>query len=54
MLRPKRKARARKQQKPVRTAVEITTEWIRSQRNERPSPREAFESLFAATDPQSA
>jgi hypothetical protein len=55
LLQPKRKAqKARRRQKPVRSAVEVTTEWITSQRNERPSARQAFEALFAKTEPQSA
>ncbi len=55
MLQPKRKAqKARHRQKPVRNAVEVTTEWISKQRSERPSARQAFEALFSKTEPQSA
>ncbi|HWQ34114.1 MAG TPA: hypothetical protein VNQ79_14790 [Blastocatellia bacterium] len=51
----KRKGRGRRAQKqPVRTAVEVTREWISKQRTERPGAREAFEALFAKAEPQSA
>ena len=47
--------KARKQPIPAaRKAVEITTEWLNSQRKERPSAREAFAALFGKPDTQSA
>ncbi|MFN7945644.1 MAG: hypothetical protein U0Z53_09845 [Blastocatellia bacterium] len=55
MLQKRKSNRSRKSQKqPVRTAVEVTREWISKQRNERPGAREAFEALFAKAEPQSA
>lgn len=39
---------------PARTAIEITTDWLKSKREETGSAREAFASLFTNTDPQSA
>lgn len=47
-----RRRKAPKQQ--VRTAVEVTKEWINKQRAERPCAREAFEALFNEAEPQSA
>jgi hypothetical protein len=53
--RARKAVKARKQQIPAaRKAVEITTEWLNSQRKERPSAREAFAALFAEPDTQSA
>lgn len=47
--------KARKQPMPAaRKAAEITTEWLNSQRKERPSAREAFAALFVKPDTQSA
>ena len=37
-----------------RNAIEITTEWLKSRREETSNAREAFASLFTNTDPQSA
>ena len=48
------KARKQQQVPAARKAVEITTEWLNSQRQERPSAREAFAALFSKSDPQSA
>lgn len=38
----------------ARNAIEITTEWLKSRREETSNAREAFASLFTNTDPQSA
>lgn len=47
-----KKVRARKVQ--ARTAIEVTREWLHQKREESPSAREAFASLFGESDPQSA
>lgn len=39
---------------PARTALEVTTEWLKSRREGTSNAREAFASLFTNTDPQSA
>lgn len=38
----------------ARTAIEVTTEWLKKRGDKTPSAREAFAALFAKTDPQSA
>lgn len=48
-----RKARQQRQA-PVRSAVEITTEWLKQRREDTPSARESFAALFNNSDPQSA
>ncbi len=48
-----RKARSKKKT-AARTAIEVTTEWLKQRREETPSAREAFAALFVETDPQSA
>lgn len=55
-IRQTRKARKPRGKKvaAARTAVEITTEWLKKRSEETPSAREAFAALFAKTDPQSA
>ena len=55
-IRKSRKTRKERAKKVVtaRTAVEITTEWLKQRSVETPSAREAFAALFAKTDPQSA
>jgi uncharacterized membrane protein YkvA (DUF1232 family) len=49
-LRGKKAAATRK----ARTAIEVTTEWLKQRKEETPSARAAFAALFAKTDPQSA
>ena len=44
----------RKKANPARTAIEITTDWLKNRREETSNAREAFASLFSKTDPQSA
>jgi hypothetical protein len=39
---------------PARTAIEVTTEWLKNRREGTSNAREAFASLFTNTDPQSA
>ena len=39
---------------PARTALEVTTEWLKNRREGTSNAREAFASLFTNTDPQSA
>ncbi|MBL8170018.1 MAG: hypothetical protein JNJ50_17800 [Acidobacteria bacterium] len=55
-LRQARKARKlrAKKQPTTRTALEITTEWLKNRREETSGAREAFAALFSKTDPQSA
>jgi uncharacterized membrane protein YkvA (DUF1232 family) len=48
-----RKARGKKKT-AARTAIEVTTDWLKQRREETPSAREAFAALFVETDPQSA
>ncbi len=38
----------------ARTAIEVTTEWLKQRREKAPGAREAFAALFVETDPQSA
>ncbi len=51
-----RKARKARepQPAPVRTALEVTTEWLKQRREQGPSARETFAALFTNSDPQSA
>lgn len=44
----------RKKVNTARTAFEITTDWLKSKRDDTTNAREAFASLFNNTDPQSA
>jgi hypothetical protein len=44
----------KKNANPARTAIEVTTEWLKSRREGTSNAREAFASLFTNTDPQSA
>jgi len=54
-LKQSRKSRRlRKKAAVARTAFEITTDWLKSRREETTNAREAFASLFSNTDPQSA
>jgi len=55
-IRQARKARKLRGKKAIaaRTAIEVTTEWLKQRREESPSAREAFASLFTKNDPQSA
>ena len=54
-LKQARKSRKlRKKDAPVRTAFEITTDWLKSRREETGNAREAFAALFTNKDPQSA
>ena len=55
-LRQARKTRRMrgKRAKVARNAFEVTTEWLKTKREETPSAREAFAALFSKTDPQSA
>ena len=39
---------------PVRSALEITSEWLKERREDTPSARESFAALFNNSDPQSA
>ena len=48
-----RKARQAAAPDPVRTTLEVTTEWLKKRR-EGPSARETFAALFSNSDPQSA
>ena len=48
-----RKARQAVAPDPLRTTIEVTTEWLKK-RSERPSARETFAALFSKSDPQSA
>jgi len=52
--RARKAQKARKPMPAARKAVEITAEWLNSQRQERPSAREAFAALFVKPDTQSA
>jgi len=55
VVRKRKGNKPRKHQAPIaRTAVEVTTEWLKGARQERPGAREAFAALFAEPDPQSA
>lgn len=38
----------------ARTAIEVTTEWLKNRREGSSNAREVFASLFTNTDPQSA
>lgn len=55
LLTQSRKARKARdpQPDPVRTTLEVTTEWLKKRR-EGPSARETFAALFATADPRSA
>ncbi len=54
-LKQSRKSRRlRKKTVVTRTAFEVTTDWLKSRREETTNAREAFASLFSNTDPQSA
>ncbi len=54
-LKQERKSRKlRKKAGAARTAIEITTDWLKSRREDTSNAREAFASLFSKTDPQSA
>jgi hypothetical protein len=46
--------RLRKKTNAARTAFEMTTDWLKTRREETSNAREAFASLFSNTDPQSA
>jgi hypothetical protein len=48
-----RKARGKKAN-PARSAIEVTSEWLKNRGEQTPSAREAFAALFSNTDPQSA
>lgn len=52
--RKNRRSRGKRANKVARNAFEVTTEWLKTKRDETPSAREAFAALFAKTDPQSA
>lgn len=55
LLQKRKQRRQRvKQVVPKRTALEITTGWLKAKSKETPSAREAFAALFAEADPQSA
>ncbi|MEP7270121.1 MAG: hypothetical protein ABI882_01390 [Acidobacteriota bacterium] len=51
-----RKARKVREPKPepVRSALEVTTEWLKKRREAGSSARETFAALFTNSDPQSA
>ncbi|MBK9316690.1 MAG: hypothetical protein IPM55_20945 [Acidobacteria bacterium] len=51
-----RKARKLRRKHPTsaRNAFDMTTEWLKTKKEETPSARKAFASLFTNTDPQSA
>jgi len=54
-LKQSRKSRKlRKKAAAARNAFEITTEWLKTKREETTNARETFASLFSKTDPQSA
>lgn len=55
-LRQARRARKTRGKKanPARSAIEVTTEWLKNRGEQTPSAREAFAALFSNTDPQSA
>lgn len=35
----------------TKTAIELTTEWLKQKKDETPGPREAFAALFNESDP---
>jgi hypothetical protein len=47
-----RRQRGKKEIQP-RSAIVVTTEWLKSRSQETPSAREAFAALFSKPDPQS-
>ncbi len=51
--RKSRRSRGKKA-KAGRNAFEVTSEWLKTKREQSPSAREAFAALFSNTDPQSA
>jgi hypothetical protein len=51
--RKSRRARAKKKT-AARTAIEVTTDWLKQRSEETPSARESFAALFTKSDPQSA
>ncbi|MEP7342348.1 MAG: hypothetical protein ABI977_31770 [Acidobacteriota bacterium] len=54
-LKQARKSRKlRKKPTTARTAFEVTTDWLKTRRDETGNAREAFAALFSNTDPQSA
>ena len=54
-LKQSRKSRKlRKKAVTARNAFELTTDWLKSRREETGNAREAFAALFNNTDPQSA
>lgn len=50
----RKKRKLRKKAIAARNAFEITTEWLKTRREDSTNAREAFASLFSNTDPQSA
>lgn len=44
----------RKKANPARTAIEITTEWLKNRREGTANARETFAALFTNTETQSA
>jgi hypothetical protein len=55
-IRQARKSRKSRGKKAAvaRTAIEVTTEWLKQRKEETPTAREAFAALFTKPDPQSA
>jgi hypothetical protein len=55
-LRMRRKTRRQRVTKPAptRSALQMTTEWLKTKRTETVNARDAFAALFAEADPQSA
>jgi len=54
-LKQARKSRKlRKKPTTARSAFEVTTDWLKTRRDETGNAREAFAALFSNTDPQSA
>lgn len=51
-----RRARKLRKKRPTmaRNAFEMTTDWLKTKKEETTGAREAFASLFSNTDPQSA